>query len=298
MRTENPFLSRREAALMAALLGLLVASCGRSPRGQPPASISRFPADLANRQLEPSGIFEDAWSAPAASLNLYQPDGKQLFVVRGMVPKIEREDFRTDLEVRVDKEVVARRSLGLGEFTLETRVPTKPGKRRIDLVFGAAQQLPAGDGRAIGARLTFAGFEPVPARRPGGGAEIVERGAGVRLGSGWDILETFKNETFRWVANDAQILVTAPQRGARRLSIALETGPGFEGRPFVLRVLDASGRQVDAAEVRGRDTVELFLPVEAGQDNDFRLHVDRGGKLLPGGDSRIMNFRVFQIDAY
>ncbi len=297
MRTPNPFLSRREAAVMAALLGLLVASCGRSPRGEPPASISRFPADLANRKLESSGIFEDGWSAPAASLNLYQPDGRQLFVVRGMVPKIDRGDFRTDFEVRVDQEVVARQSLGIGEFTLEARVPEKPGKRRIELVFSASQQLPGGDGRVIGVRLGFAGFEPVPGRRAAG-AEIVERGAGVRLGSGWQVLETFQNETFRWVANDAQILVTAPQRGIRRVAMTLQSGPGLEGRAFVLQVLDAFGRQVDAVEVRQRETVDLFLPVEAGQENGFRLHVDGGGKPTPGKDTRILNFRVFQIDAY
>jgi len=91
MRTENLSLSRREAAVMAALLGLLAASCERFPTGQRPASVSRFP-DLANRQLPPSGIYEEGWSAPNASLNLYQPDGKQFFVVRGLVPKINRED--------------------------------------------------------------------------------------------------------------------------------------------------------------------------------------------------------------
>lgn len=296
MRTENRFMNWRNAAVPALSLALLLASCGgRSPRAEPRSIVSRFPADLADRKLEPLGVYEDGWTAPTASLNLYQPEGRQGFVVRGIVPKIDREDFRTDFEVRLDQEVVARRSLGIGEFTVYARVPTKAGMRRIQLVFGASQQLPAGDGRAIGARLSFVGFESVPARRPAG-AEIVAPGAGVRLGSGWHMLETFQAETFRWVANDAQLLISAPRRGTLRLSIAIAAGPGVEGRPFVLRVLDASGRQVDAVEVRQRETVDLFLPVETGQDNDFRLHVDGGGKPTPNNDPRILNFRVFQID--
>lgn len=291
MRTRSPFLSRRKAAVLA-VLGLLAASCGRSPRGEPPTSVSRFPADLANSQLVLSGIFEDGWSAPASALYLYQPDGKQGLLVRGMVPRIDRDDFRTDFEVRMDQEVVARRSLGLGEFTLETRVPEKPGKHRIELVFGASQQLPAGDGRAIGARLSFVGFEPAKAADQCPPADIV-RGFGLQLGAGWGVLETFRNETFRWVENDAQILVTPFKTGDETVSLLVESGPGMGG-PFLLKVLDGNGRQVNAAKIAGRKSVELSLPVEAGKPNEFRLHVDGGGKRTPK-DPRILNFRVFQI---
>jgi hypothetical protein len=274
------------------LIGLLGASCERPP--QPPTSISRFPADLANRELKPAGIFEDGWISPIASLNLYQPEGKPLLIVRGMVPKIDREDYRTSVEVRVDRHVVARQSLGLGEFTLEAQVPAMPGKHRIELTFDNPQILPAGDGRAIGSRLSFAGFEP--AARRAVGTDIVAPGTGIRLGSCWQVLETFHNETFRWVTNDARILIAAPRAGTQRLEIALASGPGLEGKSFVLQARDPSGRQVAAVEVRGRQTAELLLPVEAGE-NDFRLHVDGGGHATPGKDPRILNFRVFRIEA-
>ncbi len=294
MRMERPLMTRWEAVIAAAMIGLLGVSCGRS--AHPPASISRFPADLANGELKPTGIFADGWVSPTASLVLYQPNGKQLLAVRGMVPKIDREDYQTRVEVRIDRQAVATRTLGIGDFALEARVPAEPGKHRIDLVFAKPQILPSGDGRAIGARLSFVGFEPAGAGRAPG-EDIIGLGAGIQLGSGWDVLETVKDETFRWVNNDAQILVTATQPGMRRLKVAIAPGPGLEGRDFVLQARDASGRQVDAVEVRGRQTVELFLPVETGQPNDFRLHVDHGGKATPGKDTRILNFRVFQIDA-
>ena len=292
----KPQWRRRAAGAAIAALALLPLSCGR--RGEP-SSLSRFPADLAGRGLEPAGVYADGWISQNASVNLYQPEGDQLIVVRGMTPKIAREDFRTDLELRVDGETVAKRPLGLGEFTLEARVPSHPGKRRIGLVFSASQQLPAGDGRTVGALLRFAGFEPLPARKLGAGDEIVERGSGVRLGAaGWHQLETFQNETFRWVSNDARIAVYGAGRGGRRLALTLQSGPGLEGRPFILRVLDGEGRQVDAAEVVGRKKVDLFLPLEAGRESDFRLHVEGGGKPSPNKDPRIMNFRVFLIDGY
>jgi hypothetical protein len=64
----------------------------------------------------------------------------------------------------------------------------------------------------------------------------------------------------------------------------------------VLKVLDATGRQMDAVRVQRRQTVELLLPVEAGKPNEFRLHVDGGGKPAPN-DPRILNFRVFRIES-
>ena len=51
---------------------------------------------------------------------------------------------------------------------------------------------------------------------------------------------------------------------------------------------------MDAAEVRTRQTVQLFLPLAAGQENVFVLHVSGGGKWVPT-DPRILNFRVFKL---
>ena len=60
-------------------------------------------------------------------------------------------------------------------------------------------------------------------------------------------------------------------------------------KAVVLRVLDSSGRQVDAAEVGKHSTVDIFLPVQTGPDNDFRLHLD--GSHGPA-------FRVYRIEAF
>jgi hypothetical protein len=51
---------------------------------------------------------------------------------------------------------------------------------------------------------------------------------------------------------------------------------------------------VGAAEVRTRQTVQLFLPLAAGQESTFVLHVSGGGKRI-ATDPRILNFRVFKL---
>jgi hypothetical protein len=282
-----------------AILSMAATGCtGRSARTEGPSRIHEFPSDLADHRLELVGVYADGWVAPASSLSLFEPDGRQVLEVRGMIPKIDRDDFKTNVEVSLDDNVVAKKSVGLGDFSVEAAVPPSPGKHRVGLVFTSVQILPAGDGRPIGTRLSFAGFEPAPAAPATGGSDIVSKGAAVRLGAGWHDLETFGRDTSRQADNDAQLLVSAAQRGTRRVLLVLESDSDPE-RPVVLKVLDVSGRQVDAVEIRKHGTADIFLPVEAGRDNDFRLHVDEDhGQTNPGASPRRPALRVYRIDTY
>jgi hypothetical protein len=289
---------RRRFSFALAILSLAAAGCtARSARSGGPSHIRQFPSDLADPRLELAGIYTDGWTAPASSLSLYEPDGRQVLTIRGVIPKIERTDFKTDVELRLDDAVVARKSIGLGSFSVQVQVPLSPGKHRIGIVFTSVQLLPAGDGRPVGTLLSFAGFEP-DSFTPAAGAEIISNNAAVRLGSGWHNLETFGRDTSREADNDAQLLVSAAQRGTKRIGLVLESATDPDG-PVVLKVLDASGRQVDAAEVSKHSTVEIFLPVEAGRDNDFRFHLDQDqGQAVLGAPPQRPAFRVYRIDAF
>jgi len=281
-----------------AILSLMASGCkGKFARTQGPSSIRQFPSDLSDSRLEVAGIYADGWTAPTSSFNLFQPDNRQLLVIRGMIPKIDRDDFKTDVEVLLDDKVMARKSVGLGNFSVQAPVPISPGKHRIGIVFASVQLLPAGDGRPIGTRLSFAGFEP-DSYTPAVGADIISNSAPVRLGSGWHDLETFGRTTSREADNDAQFLVSSAQRGTKRIALVLESATDPD-RPVVLKVLDTSGRQVDAAEVSRHGTVDLFLPVELGRDNDFRLHLDEDrGQGASGTSPQRPAFRVYRIDAF
>jgi hypothetical protein len=288
----SPTRAGRTRILAPALLAILC-SCGGSPSGSLPSQVSRFPDDLTNPKLEVLGIYQDGWVDKTGSVKLQQPAGEQALSFRGTVPKIGDADFHTDVELKVNDKGIAHQSVGIGDFHIAVPVGTGVGERRVTVAFSAAQQLPAGDGRTVGARVKFIGF--VSAGSVASTAHDIVRGSEIRLGSGWGVVETFRAETFRWVDNDAQILITPQETGDFALSLAVEAGPGVGGK-CVLKALDSTGRQVAAVLIDARAAAILYLPVEAGKTNEFRLHVDGGGKRTPG-DPRILNFRVFQIDA-
>jgi hypothetical protein len=114
------------------------------------------------------------------------------------------------------------------------------------------------------------------------------------LGERWGPYESYRGTSFRWVENDAQIVLRGGG-GEARVTIACEGGPSLGRRSFPIRVLDASRRQVDHVVCEGAErTAEMLLPVGGG-DTRYVLHVDGGGKRIPG-DRRILNFRVFTLD--
>ena len=277
---------------IALTLAELLCCCGGAPGSGLPSQVSNFPADLKDGKLAASGIYDDGWLAETASVNLRQPAGKQAIAVRGTVPKIGAGDFTTDVAVMVNGREVARRSVGIGDFQVAGGVPDGAGVKQVSVTFSKSQELPGSDGRIVGAHAALIGFVSAKSVEALTGHDIV-RGAEVRLGSGWGVLETFRDETFRWVNNDAQVLITPDKGGGVALALLVEAGPGVGGK-CLLKALDASGRQVATAPVKGRASVKLFVPVEAGKTNEFRLHVDGGGRPAKG-DQRVLNFRVFQV---
>lgn len=140
--------------------------------------------------------------------------------------------------------------------------------------------------------LSSCSRKPSPTSSP----DIFAPELGIQLGAGWHELETQAGQRFRWVNNDAEIVVKSPPRAPRALGLELEPGPGLGSRPFVLSLLDARGRRVQALEISQHQVVNLRLPLEGKQDTVYKLHVEGGGQPVPN-DPRILNFRVFQISA-
>jgi hypothetical protein len=289
-----PFLhssrTARAHTTAAGAIFILLVSCGH-PGGTTPSQLDHFPSDLSNPQVDASGIYPDGWIADTASANLQQPGGDQVLSIRGTIPKIGDPAFKTEMTLLVDGAEVGRWPVGLGDFKLSAPVEDQPGKRRVSVAFSESQLLPAGDGRMVGAQLKFLGFEPVKSTD----SVDVVKGTNLQLGSGWGPIEVFHGQHFRWVENDAHILITPQKTGDLELSMEAEAGPGVGGQ-CLLKVLDAAGRQVAAVLVEGKKAGKLFLPVETGKPNEFKLHVDGGGRRIPN-DPRILNFRVFQVAA-
>lgn len=263
-------------------------------RRKAPSSVSRFPADLGNSKIAPIGVYPDGWVADSASLNLDEPSGAQVLTVRGIIPSLADPSFQSDVALLLGQKEIGRRTFGVGAFELSASVPRQPGPQRVSVIFSKTQRLPRGDNRDVGGQIQFLGFESAGEAKAVAAPDIV-KGKGVRLGSGWGPLESFAHDAFRWVDNDAELIIAPEQSGEIGLSITAEAGPGVDGK-CLLKALDASGQRLAAEGLEGKSVVTMFIPVEAGKPMTVRLHVDDGGKKIPS-DPRILNFRVFQVEA-
>src|SRR5207248_2198098 len=86
---------------------------------------------------------------------------------------------------------------------------------------------------------------------------------GVFVGQGWYPLEAFGGEVFRWVANDAELVIGGSDEGLARsvLQLVIEPGPGLGMRAFILQVRDEQQRVIATPRIDGRTCIELPLQV-------------------------------------
>jgi hypothetical protein len=123
-----------------------------------PSQLKSFPEDLANKNLEYSGLFEDGWVSEASFFGLSQPKLSSTLRIQGAVPKIEDQAFTTELTIFVDGKKVKTQLLSLGDFDIKLETPNMEKRRRIDLRFSQFQRLPNGDKRPVAAQLKYIGF--------------------------------------------------------------------------------------------------------------------------------------------
>jgi len=117
-------------------------------------------------------------------------------------------------------------------------------------------------------------------------------GAGVEFwGQGWHYQERAGGERFRWVSQDAE-LVVRPTEGRRNLALLVEPGPGVGYRPFHLLITLSSGEVVARALVKGLTYVKVPVPAWGGRVTALLLTTKEGG-LPVAGEPRILNFRIF-----
>ena len=258
----------------------------------PPSSIEKIPGDLKNPGLQYAGVFEDGWLSESPSFVLSQPDESNALIIRGAIPDLGNAGFVTQLQASVDNRLVGGENLGVGNFELALPLPPGSGPRRIHLTFSDKQSLINGDGRPVGALLQFIGFETrnnLTATLP---RDIAE--SGVSLGYGWYLPEESNGSTYRWVNNQAELTIAAPDTSEpQALHLELEPGPGLDLKPFELKFLNFANNVVAQRTIMGRQTLKVLLPTEPGANTVYKLQVEGGGKII-AGEKRILNFRVFR----
>jgi hypothetical protein len=116
-------------------------------------------------------------------------------------------------------------------------------------------------------------------------AAILNLDRGYAFGEGWYDPEFARGGEFRWVSNDAELVVRQPS-----LALEIEPGPSLAGKPLLLQILDDS-QIIQTETIAARGTIMIKIPRGAAT---IRLHAESPNQPIPG-DSRILNFRVFKI---
>jgi hypothetical protein len=122
----------------------------------------------------------------------------------------------------------------------------------------------------------------------------ITRDGTLAVGKNWYSLETVKQETFRWIKNDAQIIVPAAQSRPFTIEMDVEPGPGLAHSPLVVTVHGSNGRVLATSQpLRGRDYVTFSLPAQLA---GARLTLTTRSKNAPiPNDPRTLNFRLFDL---
>ncbi len=269
-----------------------------------PSLLRSLRSDLANRNLEYSGAYEDGWISESSEYVLAQPPDRPVLVVSGLVPLIGNPNFHQVLRVLADGRIVGRADLGIGAFSFQFPARNLGPHARVTLLFDHFQRLPNGDGRPVAAQLYSVGFlSPREAAEQSASVALssltrsnwLNRAVRARVdfGAGWYPLETYGGQTFRWANNDARLLIRGAITNRSKLVLDVVPGPGEAQGVGNLHLLDDKGHALGSAAIPGRRRVTFVLRASSGPST-YILHIDRGGALTPS-DPRILNFRVFAV---
>ena len=114
---------------------------------KPPAVVDQFPAGLADKALEYSGLYEDGWMAERAFLKLAAPPRPVQFVLHGVAPWDPSDSGISALVVRIDGVEKARYALQEGEFEVSFNLEPSPNPIRVDVIANRAIPLSPQDAR-------------------------------------------------------------------------------------------------------------------------------------------------------
>jgi len=118
----------------------------------PPECVRAFPADLAQRQLEFSGCWEDGSVDKQSWFRLSQPEAHAPLVVRGRLPTTgSGTSVQNQLLVKWNGTEIGRKTIQSSEFEFRVPVPPGVGPGKLELEFS--------DAGRVSAQLTFVGFE-------------------------------------------------------------------------------------------------------------------------------------------
>jgi hypothetical protein len=123
----------------------------------------------------------------------------------------------------------------------------------------------------------------------------IDRDGTVALGPGWYKYETYNGRTFRWIDNNAQIII--PKAQTKPFQIALDVAPGASlgSTALDLSLRNAAGKVIaSTGPVATRSLVTLSVP-SARAGETFTLSTPTQNAPVPN-DPRKLNAQVFAVN--
>lgn len=250
---------------------------------EPPRLLSAFPADLADKRLEYSGLYEDGWVAEAAFVRLAGSPRRSVLAIDGIAPKIAETSKPPELTVLLDGREIERRVLPFGRFAARAVLPPSAGPRRIDLRFDRVEQLPGGDDRPVAVKLERLGWDEavLPARFEPGEAMLADPLVAAR--GVW---------SDGWLAGRAGM--TLAGGAAARLELVVHMPRiALETLPLTVRV---DGAVAGTRTLTPGDNA-LSLPLPAAGEAGRRIDLEFGGaQALAAPDTREAAAQLRRLD--
>ena len=122
-----------------------------------PTTLSDFPSDLLNPDLEYSGAYEDGWLSESVYFYLTQTEGNYHLSIKGMWPQ---QLGTQDITIHIDGKQLVNKALNEKEFALSIPILSvkRPTRRKIELHFSHYYSLSSEDTRPASIKLNFIGF--------------------------------------------------------------------------------------------------------------------------------------------
>ncbi len=117
-----------------------------------PSGLKHFPDDLlSNPELEFSGLYEDGWVSPHATVTLGSSGHRTRLKIEGNIPSLPflKSDEQPELIIRFNDEEILRLPLVPGPISVNHEISESNGRNRIELESTVHCTLPSPDDRPV-----------------------------------------------------------------------------------------------------------------------------------------------------
>jgi len=263
-------------------------------------TLAQFTLDHSGfRGLERSENFR--WIGPTVGLKMPVTEADKDYLlklqVRNTIDFQDADDFKIQLSIdgKVVDETLVAKNTKMQTVNFLISKDHLSGKKYVELKINQSLSKFVTEQGDISLRYYGIEWTPVTSdsiNTPAGTDIVV--GDHIQLGTGWYPLEKASTYVFRWVDNNAELLVFRSGK-KNKLQLSVSAGPGLNRAPFVLHLVNASGQVVQSVNVNKKETVTFTLPLEEGTAGKYRLVVDNGGQGFAENDPRVLNFMVTEI---